>query len=436
MKFLQYINKRVAGFLAIMVAVVAVGGATMAYGPERPTYTAQQPAPHITFNSITNNPNYGDERNFSLIKDASNTNEGGWGDEVTAQAGKEYLVRLFVHNNAAENLNLVATNTRVMANVPTTTGNSVQIDSFITADNASPQKVWDDVVLKSDKKFNVAYVAGSAKLMNEIRTGGAGFPLADSIVTNSGAKVGYQQMDGNLQGCFKYSAVVTFRVKVQMEQMPNFTVAKDVRLNGTTAWKDSITAEPGQKVDYRVAYTNTGEALQNNVVIKDTLPKGVTYNNGTSTVRNVSNPSGAKVADTVIQPQGINIGHYNPKSNAGLYFTATLPNKEALENCGPNKLINKATVDTDNGSKSDTAEVIVNKACAPNECKPGIPMGDARCTECVDNPKAGDNSCALPVTGPAEVIAGLLAVAAVTIGAVYYYRSRKELKSTLHNLHQ
>lgn len=428
---------RVVALLLMAVLVIIASASSQAFGPaDRPTYKVAQPAPHVTFNSITDNTNYGDERNFVAIKDAANAaTPGGWGDEVNVQAGHEYLVRIYVHNNAAENLNLVATNTKAYASVPTTTGNSVEIQGIVGADNAQPQKVWDEVTLKSDKKFNIAYVAGSAIYANNVNPN-PGFALPDSLVTSSGAKLGYQQMDGNIPGCFKFSGAVTFKVKAQVAQSVDYDVKKDVRVSGTTEWKDSVTAKPGDKVDYRVAYTNTSEVAHYNVVMKDSLPAGVSYNAGTSTVKNASKPQGVKVSDTVVQPQGINIGNYDKKSNAGLFFTATLPGNDKLAACGPNKLINTATVEVGSQSKSDTAEVIIDKACAANECKPGIPMGDARCNECVDNPKAGDNSCALPVTGPAEVIAGLLAVAAITIGAVYYYRSRKELKSTLHNLHQ
>jgi hypothetical protein len=110
---------RYAAVVLPLLIVVLYGITALAYGPERKTFTIAKPADYVTFNSITDNPNYGDERNFVLVKDASNTSAGGWTDEVNVQDGKEYLVRMYVHNNAGANLGLVAKNTRLMANVPT-----------------------------------------------------------------------------------------------------------------------------------------------------------------------------------------------------------------------------------------------------------------------------------------------------------------------------
>lgn len=400
-------KSRIAVVTSVLAVAIVGSGVAMAYGPERPTYTIQSPAQNITFNSITNNPNYGDERNFTIIKDASNTSAGGWTDNVSVQDGKEYIVRMYVHNNAASNLNLVATNTRVMANVPNTTANNVQIDGFITADNATPQKIWDSAVMSSDKKFNVAYVNGSAIYHNNVKPNGQALP--DSIVTSSGALVGYNAMDGNVPGCYEYSGIATFRVKVNMPN-PDFTVEKKVRLSGTNDWHKNISANPGQKVDYQIGYKNTGSATQSNVVAKDALPTGVSYIANTTTLRNADNSSGnglALTSNELVTATGVNFGNYGPGANAYVRFSATLPNSDQLAVCGPNQLVNSATVITQNGQKSDTATVTVNKD---------------NCTV-----------TSLPTTGPAEVIAGLMGIAAITIGVIYYMKSRRELEDALKN---
>src|SRR6476469_411705 len=122
MKFVSKLLRRVPKRwlpIGVAVAAVAIPAVVMAWGPDRPTYTMAQPADHVTFDSITDNSEVGDERNFLTIKDASNTAAGGWQDSVTAQAGHEYLVRVYVHNDAAANLNLKATNVRTKVNVPT-----------------------------------------------------------------------------------------------------------------------------------------------------------------------------------------------------------------------------------------------------------------------------------------------------------------------------
>lgn len=395
-----FLTSRLSIVMAAFVALAVTTGVS-AYGPERETFTTQNAAPYITFNSITNNGQYGDERNFMLVKDASITTKGDWKDEIAVEDGKEYLVRILVHNNAKPQLNLTATNTRVAVNVPTNLSNKITLDAFLRADNAKPKEIWDNAVMTSDKKFNVAYVAGSAYYVNQLKPTGGGFTLSDSIVTNGGALVGYESMDGNVPGCFEYSGYAIFKVKVTMNT-PNFTMHKKVRLHGTDKWHDAITAQPGQKVDYQIYYENTGEANQDDVVAIDKLPQGVTYKKGSTTLRNASNADGDGLAITSndLVTKGINIGNYAPVSNAYVRFTATLPEAAQLEACGAIKLVNTGTIVTQNGEKSDVATVTITKECGVDE---------------------------LPQTGPIEVIAGLAGVAAITFGAVYYFKSRREL---------
>ncbi|HRQ87092.1 MAG TPA: hypothetical protein PLY16_03195, partial [Candidatus Saccharibacteria bacterium] len=245
--FLSRMPKRLSAFVAVIAAAVIIPTAVLAWGPDRTTYTIEKPATKVTFNSITNNPVVGDERDFVVVKDAANTSDGGWKNTINVEPGKEYLVRVYVHNNAAANLNLVAKNTRVSASVPTTTGKEVSVSGFVSADNASPKKVWDDITFKSDKTFNLAYVAGSAEVWNNgyAKTGKS---LPDSIVTSTGALVGYNSADGNVPGCFEFVNYVYFKVKPQFAS--DFTVNKLVSKHGENKWVDSYKAKSGETVDY------------------------------------------------------------------------------------------------------------------------------------------------------------------------------------------
>ena len=68
------------------------------WGPDRKTFTWEDPAPYATFNSITNNPQLGDERNFVRIREVKDGEK--FGDEVTVEPGKTYEVYIYYHNNA------------------------------------------------------------------------------------------------------------------------------------------------------------------------------------------------------------------------------------------------------------------------------------------------------------------------------------------------
>lgn len=364
---LKRLPKRTSALVAIVAAAIVVPAGLFAWGPGRATFTEQNPAPYITFNSITNNSFYGDERNFVTIKDASNTQDGGWTDKVTVQPGKEYVVRMYVHNNAADNLNLVATNVRASASISTTTGKNVPISGFVNADNANPTQVWDDVELTSDKDFNLAYVPGSATWHNNsVGSAPAGAKLSDSITTSAGALLGYDKLDGKIPGCYKYSGYVYFKVKPQFGDNPDFTMSKYVSKHGENKWVDNYQAQAGETVDYLINYKNTGDVQQDNVAMKDTLPQGMTYVAGSSVLGNALNPSGIKTNDGVTTT-GLDIGSYKPGGNAWFIFSAKAPAEKDLA-CGTNTLKNVARVTASGYYKEDDANVTVPKECKP-ECK-------------------------------------------------------------------
>ncbi|MBP9738499.1 DUF11 domain-containing protein [Candidatus Saccharibacteria bacterium] len=371
-KFMNFLkrNSKKLGLLVGVTAVVALGAAAAsAWGPDRTTYTVENPADHITFNSITNNPNVGDEREFVSIKDAANTNDGGWRDSVTVEPGKEYLVRVYAHNNAATSLNLTALNTRVKANVPTTTGKNVMISGFVSADNAQPKEVWDDIKLSSTQNFNIAYVPGSARIYNNgYAAGGAGKPLPDSIVTSAGAQIGYNGADGKVPGCFQYANYVYFKVKPQFAAPNTYKVEKSVRKSGTTEWTQSVAAKAGDKVDYLVKYQNTGQVMQDKVVVVDKLPNGMTLVPNSTFLKNSNHPGDdfKPANQTGIVDGGLSIGNHTAGSGSYVKFSALVP-AEAKLLCGPNTLKNWAYgAPAGSEASNDDADVTVTKECQPN----------------------------------------------------------------------
>ena len=263
---------------------------------------------------------------------------------------------MYVHNNAADNLNLVATGTTAKFNVPTYSAKKIQIDGFLSATNAQPGTVFDQAIFTSDKNFKLSYVPGSAKYTNNVFTGGV--KLSDSVVNGGGALLGYDKLDGKIPGCFKYSGWVTFTVKAEVEKTGDFTVEKTVRKNGEKTWTKSVNAKTGDKVDYQIEFKNTGETQLNSVVVADQLPAGVEIVPGSVYLKNASNPKPLNITDSLVKG-GANIGHYTPGSNALLKFTAVVKDNT----CGTKTLVNTASATTIAGKKSSTANVVVSKAC-------------------------------------------------------------------------
>ncbi len=347
---------------SVLVAAIAPA-LVWAWGPSRPSFTIEKPADYITFNSITNNPVIGgDEKDFVGIREVGSNAK--WTNNMKVQNGKEYYVRMYVHNNAASNLNLVAENVVAKLNVPTTTAKNVTVQGQISASNAKPNTVWDEATFSSDNDFNLAYVAGSALFENN---GMGTTKLPDSIVNNTGAKLGYDKLDGKIPGCFQYAGYVTVKVKAQVSQPQekNIDLAKTVRnkTNGEKSWVETANAKSGDTVQFQIHAKNTGSAGIQNLVIRDILPKGLNYVAGSTKLYNTSNPKGLKVSDNVIQNSGINIGSYQPNGDAYIRFDATVSAENSLPVCGDNTLTNIAQASDQKIVKNDTASVKVTKKC-------------------------------------------------------------------------
>ena len=356
---LRKLPKSSIGIIAVIAAAVLVPAALLAWGPDRPTYTMEHPADHPTFDSITDNPNYGDEREFTTIKDV--TAGSGLTNTAKLLPGHEYQVQIYIHNNAASELNAsgkaIAKDVMVRAQLPASVNGKDTVDGFISSSNATPNLIWDSADLTSDSNVNLQFESGSAML----HTNSQQTQLSDNVIT-TGVKVGDSDLSGIWHGCLQYAGAVTFKIKVA--GTPNFTFTKEVSKHGANQWVKSYTAQPGETVDYLLEYKNTGTIQQDNVVIKDQLPAGMTYVTGSTVLGNALHPQGIATNDGVTTSNGINVGNYGPGGNAWVIFSAKAPANDQLQ-CNMNTLHNVAEADTVNGGKSDSADVTISKTCQP-----------------------------------------------------------------------
>ncbi len=468
---LRYVPKHFAVVAALVLATVGTAAA-FAWGPSRTTYTMENPADHPVFNSITNNPNYGDEREFVIVRDL--TTGSSYGDSTNLVPGHEYQVQVYVHNNAHPDYNAsgkgVAKDTTVRAVVPASVTGSDTVDGFVKASNATPTEVWDTAELKSTNKVDLEYVSGSAHLSTHAQQ----VDLPDTILT-TGVKVGDKDLSGDWRGCLEYAGIVTFKFRVK-DTTSSFTMSKQVRAHSTTSggWVETYAAKPGETVDFLIRYQNTGNLVQENVTIKDTLPAGLSYVAGSTVLANGENHNGKSVADGVTAG-GINIGNYTPQASAWVRFSAKVADKDKLS-CGTNTLKNVASVITGAGTKTDDAIVTVDKTCeAPGkitvcdlktwevkeiaekdfdsakhsknlaDCKEQVcdlttkqiitinkkDYDTAKYTRDMSRCAAAPTPDTLPSTGPGAVIGGLFGSSALGLGISSYVRSRAALRDAL-----
>lgn len=215
MRIFNTLQKKIVSTLVIgaAVAMIPASSALAVWGPGRTTFTWNSPASYVTFNSITDNPAYGDERAFYDARDISSST---YLDQIQVHDGQELVFRMYFHNDAATNYNLVSNNTMVKVLFPTKPTTNTASYAYISSSNANPGTVGDTVDITGSYPFTLEYETGSAQIKTNAMDG---VQLSDSIFNGAGAKIGYSSLDGNVPGCSQYSGWVTFKVRVHM-QMP------------------------------------------------------------------------------------------------------------------------------------------------------------------------------------------------------------------------
>ncbi|HVS79062.1 MAG TPA: PKD domain-containing protein [Candidatus Saccharimonadales bacterium] len=235
--------KRIGVAGAVLATGIAGAAAVLAatnWGPSRPTFTWASPATYVTFNSITDNPSYGDERQLLEARDL-NSPTTDYAKTTTVTDGEDVVLEVYFHNDAASNLALVANNTKVKFDLPTTSATTLSPTAYISADNANPGQVWASADLTSSQPFTISYEPGSAKLYTNYVNG---IQISDAVA-NGGTLIGSNGPDGKVPGCAQNSGYVTIRVKVHMtpQQQPVYSCdALHVTSEGNRAYNYSVDA--------------------------------------------------------------------------------------------------------------------------------------------------------------------------------------------------
>ncbi len=376
------------------------------WGPQdRATYTWESPADHVVFNSITDNPYLGDERNFVRVKEAGS--EESALDEITLEVGKEYQISIYYHNNASASLNEsgkgISRNTYVRTEFPSylNAGEIGVATAFITTSNADPGTVWDSTYLKADQSVYLNFVPNSAVIHNNGTTDGTVLS-GDALLSDTGVTIGhYDSMWGMIPGCNEYGGYVTYNIKVDA---PAFEVDKTAKVADTdAALADEITVVPGDTVNFRLYYHNTGTTEQTGVTAHDLLPTGLEYVKGTTYAGSTRHPEGSKSEDGFLFGDGLGLGAMIAGEEAWVTYSATVADDMTLFPCGDTVIYNSAYYASNTGKIGDKTKITVHRVC---ESTPGE----------------------LPNTGPGEVVMAILIVLIIAGGGFYFYRTQKMIQ--------
>ena len=412
----------VATILATSLLAVPVSRVAAEFYPDRPVYDYNDPAQRVgsttgpVFNSFINTPSYGDERSFFDARRNEDTGSGSFHNVSNSVLGgsKEYILRIYIHNNANQNTNGtnfdgagVATGAKVKVFLPTATASSLRARAYISANNAT--MVEDTVDFTDSTNFSVEYVPGSAVLYNNgpFVNGRA---LSDNIVT-TGATIGYDALNGKIPGCFDYESTVQLKIKVKPvtptpTSSTNLSITKKVRKVGESAWVKEVAAKPGENVEWLVTTLNTGTTVQNNIVVRDVLPPNVKLVSGS--VRWIDVNQNVAQSDGPLFNGGIDVGNY--AGNGGFYMmfrTTVLDNFTECQVRNRNLAYSRSNQTPE---ISDSADVVITK----ENCKPTT-----------TTPISTSKPSSLPKTGSASVI-GIFAATTLAAGFAHrYWMSRR-----------
>ena len=441
-------NKKINALSAIALFGVSLIGATSvsAWGPERTTFTMDSPATYPTFNSITDNPTIGDERDFVRVGEVD-ADVTKLKNEVEVVPGRQYLVYIYYHNNAsttfnnaAHNYSGVATKTRMSTAFSTvlTPAEKGTIFATVTASNSDPASVWDEAYMTtSSEKVLLHYVAGSAKIRNDWKTNG--WVMPSSLFTEDGAWLGLNSLNGLVPGCEEYHGVVTY--VLQAEELGG-SISKSVSKNGTD-FNEGANIAPGEEATFQLTIANTGDVALTNATIKDTLPAGLTLVPGSVQLRANESTTWDQLPDDIID-NGLNLGTIGTGNTIYVAYRAVAGSDF---DCNGTELVNNATLtydsETSSGdTKTDSAVVTVKKT----DCEtPDIPLDNCETNPglegCMppEDPDNPEKTCAtnpemagcqeLPKTGPLEIVMAIVVIAGIGGGGYYLYRTQRTLKT-------
>lgn len=194
-----------------------------AWGPERPTYTNDEPADHAVFNSITDNPILGDERDFVRIVEKkldAEAEKESYTSEITLETDKQYEVIIYFHNNASASLNDeehnyvgVARDVRLSSGFPNQLSKNERqaVTGRITSTSTDPEAVWDEAYVTAKEAITLHYVTGSAKVHNDWEANGQ--VLSTNLFSSEGTFLGLNELNGMILGCYEFSGYVTYTIQ-------------------------------------------------------------------------------------------------------------------------------------------------------------------------------------------------------------------------------
>lgn len=271
--------------------------------------------------------------NGKYPKSISELNSG-----ITASAGEELFVTVYIHNGAATNLpesQTLAKDVSLISVVPNTVGTTRQIQ--IRANAANAQSILQNYTVTTGANERLEVVPNSGERFNY-----------NGQIMESGFAMGNNELAiGSLKACFEYSRFYRFRVKVVTATSSQLSLTKEVRnLTANRAFAKTDTAQQNEILEYRIKLASANSTAITNATLTDTL------NSQLELVTNSLSVNG-QYTGTSLTSGGLKFATLNQTGVEVKYQTKVLSSSGTITNT--------ASVSAENAtSLQDTATVTVN----------------------------------------------------------------------------
>lgn len=329
--WVQKVPKKVKSFIVGMMAMgmimpAVLPGVTVAAGPVFNNHPNDRPTLEVT--------NY-------------TTSPEGYQSSTVVEPGQRVAFRVYIHNNeegtTAEN---------VVVSSIVTDGFKDAHNGSVTVSASNASSVTGNVSVTSSAPVKLEYVENSTKRwwFTDSTMQYMQYEVMPNTIWNGSIDL------GDINGCFQYVQYVTFLADVvaQPANPAQLTLEKKVSTTKSN-FVEQVDVERDDTVWFDLQVSNTGDEAAQNVVVRDVLPGGLTYVNGSTEVQRGQLVDDG-VGDEIVTAGGLNIGELlGSNTIANVRFQAKV-DSDSSEGVKTNTGYTKATSISE---ISDTAKVNV-----------------------------------------------------------------------------
>lgn len=350
-----------------------------------------------------------------------------YSNSVSAKVDEVVKFSIWYHNTELENSGKNATDLNVKIALPTTLGTSHTATSTVGGSNTNV--ISDTASVTTQVPTRLAFIPGTAYRRHNIGTNASPNwvteQISDSVVTS-----GY--VIPSMNPCWNYQETITVQARVNASYL---SINKMGNVAGGSGWLKDFNAQPGNNVSYVINIKNEGNTVIHNVTVRDQVPTGLSYVAGSARLINGSNPGGISISDNLVT-SGVNIGDYNPGSNALVRYSVSVPN--TYTPCGNVVFSNTAaTTSSETSNITSTAVLRVGYACPvpptpnPPETQTQTQTQTQYQSQTQSQVVTASGKGSMPVSGPAESAAGAAGLTLASGAGYAWIKSKKALLSAL-----